>query len=229
MLVASVERTSNASLRWRGQVLIFGVMRCTALVAIAWMSVSTVSTVTGFSQNSAAAIAEREEAQERAKRMNAKIEELEATILSYQQQFQTLSREIDKMRSDVLKARDSGQSSATREAIERLDKKIEEVDRKRLADQDSVMKELKQLRKDLLGQLSKPSTPQKAPTPAPNVPEKGFEYEIREGDYLTKLVAALNKEGHKLTQKQLREANPSVNWDKLKIGQKIFIPATSPN
>lgn len=200
-------------------------MRCTALVAIAWISVSSV---TGFSQNSAAAIAEREEAQERAKRLNAKIEELEATILSYQQQFQTLSREIDKMRTDVLKARDNGQSSATREAIERLDKKIEEVDRKRLADQDSVMKELKQLRKDLLGQLSKPSTPKTA-TPAPNIPEKGFEYEIRDGDYLTKLVAALNKEGHKVTQKQLRDANPGVNWDKLKIGQKVFIPATSPN
>jgi septal ring factor EnvC (AmiA/AmiB activator) len=201
-------------------------MRCTALVALALLSVNSF---TGFSQDTAAAIAEREEAQDRAKRMSAKIEELESAILSYQQQFQNLSREIDKMRGDVSKARDAGQNSGTREAIERLDKKIEEVDRKRLADQENVMNEFKRLRKDLLGQLSKPSTAKTAPSPSPSVPERGFEYEIREGDYLSKLVTALNKDGHKVTQKQLRDANPSVNWDKLKIGTKIFVPATSPN
>ena len=29
----------------------------------------------------------------------------------------------------------------------------------------------------------------------------------------------------KLTQKQVMDANPGVNWSKLKINQKIFIPA----
>ena len=199
-------------------------MRCTTLLAASLLSLVSFNT---FSQNSATAIAEREEAQDRQKRMAAKIEELEAAILSYQQQFQALSREIDKLRGDVAKTRDAGQNSSSREAIERLDKKIEEVDRKRVAEQDHIVNELARLRKDLLGQLSKPAP--KPTRPAPNVPEKGFEYEIREGDYLSKLVVALNKDGKKITQKQLRDANPDVNWDKLKIGQKIFIPATGPN
>ena len=199
-------------------------MRCAALLTVSLVSLGSFN---GLSQESAAAIAEREEARVRQQRMSAKIEELEAALLSYQQQFQALSREIDKLRGDISKGND-GQSSETREAIERLDKKIEEVDRKRVAEQDLVVKELARLRKDILGTLSKP-TPPKSRTPAPRIPEKGFEYEVREGDYLSKLVVALTKQGHKVTQKQLRDANPGVNWDKLQIGQKIFIPDTSAN
>jgi LysM repeat protein len=28
-----------------------------------------------------------------------------------------------------------------------------------------------------------------------------------------------------VTQKQMMDANPGVNWNRLRIGQKIFIPA----
>ena len=199
-------------------------MRCTTLLAVSLLGLGSL---TGFSQDTPSAIAEREEARERQQRMSAKIEELESVILSYQQRFQTLSREIDNLRSEIGKTRDAGQNSSTRDAIERLDKKIEEVDRKRMAEQEHIVNELARLRKDLLGTLARPA-PAK-PKASPNVPEKGFEYEIREGDYLSKLIVALNKEGHKVTQKQLRDANPGVNWDKLQIGQKIFIPATRPN
>jgi LysM repeat protein len=38
-------------------------------------------------------------------------------------------------------------------------------------------------------------------------------------------VAALQKQGLKVTQKQIMDANPGVNWSKLRIGQKIFIPS----
>lgn len=200
-------------------------MRCTTLLAVSFLALGWFN---GFSQDSPTAIAEREEARERQQRMSAKVEELEAAILSYQQQFQTLSREIDKLRGEVAKSRDPGQNASTREAIERLDKKIEEVDRKRMAEQEHIVNELARLRKDLLGSLAAPSKP-KPSRPSPNVPEKGFEYEVRDGDYLSKLVVALNKEGHKVTQKQLRDANPGVNWDKLQIGQKIFIPSTRAN
>jgi septal ring factor EnvC (AmiA/AmiB activator) len=200
-------------------------MRCTTLLAVSFLSLGSFI---GFSQDTPSAIAEREEARERQQRMSAKIEELEAAILSYQQRFQTLSREIDNLRSEIGKTRDPGQNSSTRDAIERLDKKIEEVDRKRMAEQEHIVNELARLRKDLLGSLARP-TPPKSNKPPANVPEKGMEYEIREGDYLSKLVVTLNKQGYKVTQKQLRDANPSIDWDKLKIGQKIFIPTTGPN
>ena len=60
----------------------------------------------------------------------------------------------------------------------------------------------------------------------PGPTEKGFEYKIKSGDRLQKIVAALKAQGFKATEKQIMEANPTVDWSKLKIDQKIFIPDT---
>lgn len=177
-----------------------------------------------FTQDSPSAVAEREEAQERYKRMSAKIEDLENTIQTYNQQFQKLENEIHRLRNELAKAREAGSDSG---ALAEVRRKIELVDRAREADQENVMKQLAQLRKDLVGTVTKPKA-NSAPA-APNVTEKGLEYEIREGDTLNKLVIALNKQGVKVTQKQIEQANPGVNWNALKIGKKIFIPASPPN
>ena len=56
------------------------------------------------------------------------------------------------------------------------------------------------------------------------MPDTGFEYTIQSGDTLSGLVLKLRKQGMNVTQKQLKDANPDVNWDKLKVKQKIFIP-----
>ena len=34
-------------------------------------------------------------------------------------------------------------------------------------------------------------------------------------------------EGHKVTEKMVMDANPGVNWNRLGIGQQIFIPKTN--
>lgn len=178
-----------------------------------------------FTQDSPSAVAEREDAQERYKRMSAKIEDLENTIQTYNQQFQKMEAEIHRLQSELSKVREGGRdSSAKADIVEQ----IKAVDRARVADQENVMKEFARLRKELLGTLTKPSKPGSgalAQAPPAQATEKGLEYAIREGDTLNKLVVALNKQGVKVTQKQVEQANPGVNWTKLKIGQKIFIPS----
>ena len=181
-----------------------------------------------FTQDSPSAIAEREDARERYKRMSAKVEDLENAVQTYNQQFQKLEAELHRLQGEITKLRDTSRdSSAKSDIIEQ----IKAVDRARIADQENVMKEFARLRKEILGTLTKPSKPSAGstsqPPPTPQVTEKGSEYSIREGDTLNKLVVALNKQGVKVTQKQIEQANPGVNWTKLKIGQKIFIPARS--
>jgi Skp family chaperone for outer membrane proteins len=190
---------------------------------------------TAFTQDSPIAVAEREDARERYKRMSAKIEDLENTIQTYNQQFQKMEAEIHRLRDDIAKLRDGSRDSTGKSDIV---EQIKAVDRARLADQENVMKEFARLRKELLGSLnnggggsSKPSKSKEmasAPAPTPTT-EKGLEYSIREGDTLSKLVLALKKQGVNVTQKQIEQANPKVNWNALKIGQKIFIPATAQN
>lgn len=173
-----------------------------------------------FTQDSATALAEREEARERYKRMSAKIEDLENTIQTYNQQFQKMEAEIQRLRGDVARLREG--SGANNDLIEQ----IKAVDRARIADQKNVAEKFAELKRELMGTLTKPpksSSP--APAPTPQVTEKGFEYSIRDGDTLSKLVPALNKQGVKVTQKQIEQANPKVNWSALRIGQKIFIPS----
>ena len=41
---------------------------------------------------------------------------------------------------------------------------------------------------------------------------------------IRKIIAKLRTRNMKITQRQIIEANPDVNWNKLQIGQKIFIP-----
>ena len=56
------------------------------------------------------------------------------------------------------------------------------------------------------------------------MPEKGIEYVIKSNDTLSGIVTACRARELKVTQKLMREANPDVNWDRLRVGQKIFIP-----
>ena len=178
-----------------------------------------------FTQNSPTAVAEREEAQERYKRMSAKIEDLENAVQTYNQQFQKMEQEIHRLRGEIARLREgSRDASATADIVEQ----IKAVDRARLADQDNVVKEFARLRKELLGTFTKPTRSNSGGTsssPPPKATEKGLEYSIREGDTLGGLVRALNKQGVKVTQKQVEDANPGVKWNKLQIDQKIFIPA----
>ena len=174
-----------------------------------------------FTQDSPSAVAEREDAHERYKRMSAKIEDLENTVQTYNQQFQKMEQELHRLRSEIARLREGASDSS---AIAEMRRKIEIVDKAREADQENVIKEFARLRKDLLGTLTKPPKSNQG-APPPKVSEKGLEYSIREGDTLAALVKTLNKQGVKVTQRQIEEANPRVNWNKLQIDQKIFIPA----
>jgi len=52
---------------------------------------------------------------------------------------------------------------------------------------------------------------------------------IRAGDNPRVIAQALVKQGMKISSKQITDANPAiVDWSKLRVGQKIFIPAVQP-
>jgi LysM repeat protein len=199
----------------------------------------------------AAAIAEREEAESRYKRTNARVQELEETLQAHQKTIMRLTDEVHRLSEDVSRLTSRNENAATQESIRKLAEKIEEVDRKRQADNDLVLAQLKGLGAKLALPIQKPGATEKPGAGAgstgkpfgapplnnalnptgdgskstPAVPESGYEYSIKSGDTLDKILRDLRAHGMKLTQKQVMDANPGVNWNKLKIGQKIFIPA----
>lgn len=175
--------------------------------------------------------AEREEMEANYKRMSLRVEQMEDTLQNQQKRIATLVEEIHNLREQVDKLRAKGESTATQESIKQLAEKIEEVDKKRIADNELISKKLGNLGKELSTTLVPKTTPQpppikteKTPPAANQPPETSFAYQIKDGDTLSRIVTDLRAQGWKVTQKQVMDINPSVNWSRLRVGQTIYIP-----
>lgn len=176
--------------------------------------------------NTASAIADKQEAEERYKRMTTDVERLIEANLTLQKKISALENELQKVREEQSR---SANNNNTTESIKRLADAIQEVDKNRIADKQKILDAIAKMERNLAS--PPPSRQAKAPV-VPDVPgpEKGFPHAIQSRDTLSGIVASYNSafkaKGLKtITQKQVMDANPNVNWDKLKIGQKIFVPA----
>ena len=59
----------------------------------------------------------------------------------------------------------------------------------------------------------------------PAKPEKGFEHVVQSGDTLLGIVQAYREKNIKVTKDQILKANPGLVAEKMRVGQKIWIPA----
>lgn len=167
--------------------------------------------------------------EERLNKLNGRIEDLMAAQESMKAQIQTLLKETDRLRGQVNTP--SG-NYAAQDDLKRLADAVKEIDRKRLEDYDKIKAELKRIANAV---SSSGSSGRKQPvssgddTPGQNTPkptsDKGFEYVIQKGDTLSIIVQAYKEKNIKVTTDDILKANPGLKAEKLKVGQKIFIPA----
>ena len=185
------------------------------------------------------------------KSLNTRVEDLAAANESLQKNLNKLRDDVQKLADEVARASDKSKDSATTESIKALKAAIEEVDKKRIEDQKLVLEKLEAFRKILEKPIAGPrpnptakdtgngstatapkrtnsTTPARTDTTARTAPENGYNYSIQDGDILSTIVAKLKKQGMKITMKQIMDANPKVNWNKLQVNQVIFIPAPQP-
>jgi len=186
----------------------------------------------------AAATADKQAADERYERLASDVQALQTQNESLQNKIGALEDEIRKLRDEM---GHQGDHAVTADDVKQLAQKIEEVDRKREDDKTAITEQVRNsiagLEKALGsggGSVAPPpsrvSTPRQPvnDNPPPNV-ANGFVYTVHDGDSLSAIVHAYNvdfkSKGMKpITLKQAREANPNVNFDKLRVGQKIIIP-----
>lgn len=213
-------------------------MKCRLPLAITILSMATGILVPAAAQDPVATAA-REEAEERFRTLSARVERLEESINTFQNRIVSLAREIEALRDDMDRQKNRNENAATLEKIGRLQDAIKKVDEARQEDNKKVLAEISRLRtffeKAVKGIASVPPAPppessstRPSDSGTKSPPENGYEYEIKKGDTLTAIIVALRSQGYKVSQKQMEEANPGVNWTRLRIGQKIFIPPPSP-
>lgn len=169
-----------------------------------------------------------QEYEERYKRLNAVVEELLASQATLQKRIAGLSDEIRALREE--QGRNVNQyvrPEDLRKGLEKLAEKVREIDQKREDDRKLILEEIRKLASAPVPEppARKPK-PEKEPdpTPAPAGPQKGYEYQVKSGDTVAAIVTAYQQSGVKVTLSQVLKANPGLNPNRLKVGQKIFIP-----
>ena len=191
------------------------------------------------SAQDASAIADRQAAEERYQSLVGKVQDLAAAN-------DLLQKRVNQLEGDLKAAREEqgkvNPDVVGRDELKQLAQKVKEIDEKRAADKELILKEIERL-----GQTPAvpPTTSSKKPkvkkaadtadttTPADNPPAagdktyEGFEYVIKDGDTLSKIVAGCQKQGVKVTVSQILKhpLNSKLDPNKLIVGHKIFIPA----
>jgi TolA-binding protein len=184
----------------------------------------------------AVALAAQREAEENVKRLSATITEVQAAMEQQRKEIEDLRTEVRTLRSDLAKANNN---AVTHDALKSMSEQIRKVDENRIADTKKVYEALKELGKVVTERPAPPTPPpaldnpsrsggsnntSKPPLDLKAGPEEGFEYVVQKGDELGLIVSAYRKQNIMVTRKMVMDANPSIKWDRLRVGQKIFIP-----
>ncbi len=174
---------------------------------------------------------------ERIQRLTAAVESLELALASQKRQIDALGNEVHKMRDEMSRQGDAlRQSSSQRpwaDDLKRLADAINEVDRKRAADGEQVVKVLTDLKRAVASSADIPK-PSKAGSseprggsrgstgrgannegsgdkasekasdkPAEKPPEKALEYVVERGQSLSEVIASFNEEAKRQGYKPL--------------------------
>ena len=165
-------------------------------------------------------------AQQQIDKLSGQIQDLLAAQGKQDQVIAGLRKEISELRDKVNTPQVN--DSASREDLKTLAEKVQEVDKKRQADRDLIIKQIEQLGKVSAAPSVKPKPAPKTPAPdettTPATPQKGYEYTVKTGDTVGSIAKAYRDQGVKVTTTQILKANPGLDATKLYIGKKVFIP-----
>ncbi len=161
---------------------------------------------------------------ENVNRLQGQLEDLLQSYNALKKEVDILQIELRKTRAESLKSKPD---SITKSDIEGLTKAIREVDRKRSADKELILKEIRNIARNS-NSNSRPITT--TPSTTNRKPQKGFEHTVQSGETISAIIAAYNEqlkiEGSKkrITLNSVLKANPKLNPRSIQIGQILFIP-----
>ena len=161
--------------------------------------------------------------EERLNKLGAQIQDLIDGQAAMNKRLSKLAEELQRLQEKVASANGSVASS---EDLRRLAEKVQEVDRKRESDKETILNALEALKK-----IERPpvrpvrETTNAEPPPPPKRDEKGYEYTVQSGDTLSIIVEAYRQQGVKTSVSEILKANPGLNANRLIPNKKIFIPA----
>jgi LysM repeat protein len=176
----------------------------------------------------AAARAQDDATQQQINKLSGQVQDLLDAQALQAKRITALEKEISELHD---KSSQPGTAdTANADDLKKLADQVQELAKKQQADNDLILKEIGKLGKvggSPSGHRSTPSVTTNAAAGGSTTGgrENGYEYKVAAGDNLKIIAKAYRDQGIKVTSEQILKANPGLNPNTLKVGQKIFIPA----
>jgi len=168
------------------------------------------------------------------------IDKLYGMIQDVQAAQELQTKKMAALEKDIADLRDkvntpaANPDNASAADLKSLAEKVQEIDQKRQADRELILKEIEQLGKVAAAGAAAPVNHKPKPTPAPDdtattpaapaTPQTGHYYVVQAGDTLAAIAKAYREQGVHVTTTQILKANPGLDASKLYVGKKVFIP-----
>ncbi|HEY2329372.1 MAG TPA: LysM domain-containing protein [Verrucomicrobiae bacterium] len=166
--------------------------------------------------------------QQQIDKLSGQVQDLLAAQEQQGKRLDDLAKQISDL-SDKVNA-PAASTAASADDLKTLAAQVQEIDKKRQADRDLILKEIEKLGKVSGAPVKSKSKPAAAPTTddpnaaVPTVPQKGYEHIVAAGETLSAIAKAYRDQGVHVTTTQILKANPGLDATKLYVGKKVFIP-----
>lgn len=176
--------------------------------------------------------AQEDPTQQQIDKLSGEIQDMQAALGDQDKRIAALEKKIGDLGDKLNSSGGSGVASA--DDLKKLADQVQEIDKKRQDDNEAILKELEKLDKALgvAAPSHKPvatattttTSGDNNPPPPANGTQKGYWQPVGNGDTISAIAKAFQDKGVKVTVKQILDANPGLNPNNMKVGQKIFIP-----
>lgn len=162
-------------------------------------------------------------AQQQIDKLSGQIQDLLDAQGVLTKRMEALEKEVNDLRDKLNQPGASDIASA--DDLKKLAAQVQEIDKKRQADNEQILKALEKLAKGGGISSHKPApVSNDTPAPSPGSKQKGYDYTIAAGDTISAVAKAYAAQGVKVSVDQIMAANPGLDAKKLFVGQKIFVP-----
>ena len=188
---------------------------------LVWFFILSFSLATARAQDDAT--------QQQINKLNGQVQDLLDAQAVQAKRITALEKEISELRDKS--SQPGATDTANADDLKKLADQVQEIDKKRQADRELILKEIEKLGKvggPTSGRKSTPTVTTNPPaggSTSPGGKQSGYEYSIQRNDNLSIIAMAYRDQGIKVTTDQILKANPGLDPKNLKVGQKIFIPA----
>lgn len=189
----------------------------------------------------------RQELEDRLRRVERDLESVKEANEVLRKKLAELQRNAAIVEESAAKAAASSrnilQATASREELHQLRDALKESEHRRIEDQKKLTDMLEHLQKELTSTpVVAPAPPASRPgkgrsesagktsAPPPGVPDTGVYHIVEKNQTALEILKAYNDDQKakgrpgKITLRQLEAANPGADMNKLRAGQKLFIP-----